>query len=80
MGFLIWCIFDKIKNHFWKFCRNVDNTNFDYLNISKLFRIENILRRPTSSEVPKEARVVICGGGAQGAAIAYKLGRLLGLP
>lgn len=30
------------------------------------------LERP-SSELPSKAKVVICGGGAQGAAIAYKL-------
>jgi len=30
-------------------------------------------RRPTSVEIPSSAKVVICGGGAQGAAIAYKL-------
>ena len=29
--------------------------------------------RPKVDKVPKEAKVVICGGGAQGAAIAYKL-------
>ena len=29
--------------------------------------------RPKVEKVPKEAKVVICGGGAQGAAIAYKL-------
>ena len=27
----------------------------------------------TLSELPSRAKVVICGGGAQGAAIAYKL-------
>jgi glycine/D-amino acid oxidase-like deaminating enzyme len=30
------------------------------------------LERP-SSDLPSKAKVVICGGGAQGAAIAYKL-------
>ncbi len=30
------------------------------------------LERPCS-ELPAKAKVVICGGGAQGAAIAYKL-------
>jgi len=30
-------------------------------------------RRPTSNKLPSKAKVVICGGGAQGAAIAYKL-------
>ena len=30
-------------------------------------------RRPTTKVLPHKARVVICGGGAQGAAIAYKL-------
>ena len=29
--------------------------------------------RLTVEKLPKEAKVVICGGGAQGAAIAYKL-------
>ncbi|XP_023346835.1 pyruvate dehydrogenase phosphatase regulatory subunit, mitochondrial, partial [Eurytemora carolleeae] len=31
------------------------------------------IRRPTCKELPAKAKVVICGGGAQGAAIAYKL-------
>merc|ERR1719228_37572 len=30
-------------------------------------------RRTTSQTLPAKAKVVICGGGAQGAAIAYKL-------
>jgi ribulose 1,5-bisphosphate synthetase/thiazole synthase len=30
-------------------------------------------RRQTAQSLPGEARVVICGGGAQGAAIAYRL-------
>jgi len=30
-------------------------------------------KRPTEIELPATAKVVICGGGAQGAAIAYKL-------
>jgi len=30
-------------------------------------------KRPTQDSLPSQAKVVICGGGAQGAAIAYKL-------
>jgi len=30
-------------------------------------------RRPTTTELPESTKIVICGGGAQGAAIAYKL-------
>jgi len=30
-------------------------------------------KRPTVDKLPSKAKVVICGGGAQGAAIAYKL-------
>ncbi len=37
---------------------------------------DNLLyyRRPTTTELPESTKIVICGGGAQGAAIAYKLG------
>ena len=36
--------------------------------------ISNYIRRPTANALPESAKIVICGGGAQGAAIAYKLG------
>ena len=43
-----------------------------------LYTIQDyVSRRPTSKTLPAKAKVVICGGGAQGAAIAYKLGRTI---
>lgn len=40
---------------------------------SNLINASEVKKR-TVSELPKKAKVVICGGGAQGAAIAYRLG------
>ena len=51
-----------------------------FFNVQQHFFIFHLIyflvsRRPTCKELPAKAKVVICGGGAQGAAIAYKLGR-----
>ena len=49
-------------------CLVTSNENNEYSDLAYASKLET-----PSAELPKKAKVVICGGGAQGAAIAYKL-------